>query len=194
MTEKIILASASPRRSQLLQEAGIRFEVIPSQVKEDEYKFDNISAVEYTRILAKAKALDIAVKNPSRLVLGADCVVSIDNHIIGKPKNEEDAAKIIKLLFSKPHDVITSVSFIAINNGIELMETESTTVYPKNLTQKQIDDFIASGKWQGKAGGYGIQDPETDDFIDSYEGSYTNVMGMPMETVTEIIDEIFDRE
>jgi septum formation protein len=74
------------------------------------------------------------------------------------------------------------------------METESTTIYPKNLTDKQIDDYIATGRWEGKAGGYGIQDPGSEDFIDSYEGSYTNVMGMPMEAVNEILDDIFDRD
>jgi septum formation protein len=194
MTEKIILASASPRRSELLRENGIKFEVIPSRIDEDEYSLEGMSAIEYTRILAKAKAIDVAIRNPARLVVGADCVVSIDNHIIGKPKNAVEAADIIKLVFSKPHDVITSVSFIAINNGIELMETEKTTIYPKRLTDKQIAEYIASGQWEGKAGGYGIQDPQTDEFIERYEGSYTNVMGMPMETVTELIDEIFDRD
>ena len=194
MDRKIILASASPRRSDLLQDAGIKFDVIPSSINEQEYTLEGMSAVEYTRILAKAKALDVAIKNPNRIVIGADCVVSMAGKIIGKPADAAEAEKMIRMLFSDTHEVITSVSFIAINNGIELLETESTLIYPNALTDKQIADYIATGAWKGKAGGYGIQDPETDAFIDDYEGSYTNVMGMPMELVEEVLNEIFDEQ
>lgn len=193
MKKKIILASASPQRSSLFCEAGLKFEIIPSTVDEDKYYLEGISAIEYTRILAKAKALDIAIKHPDRLVIGADCVVGIDDQIIGKPKDAEDAARIIRLLFAKPHEVITSVSFISINRGIEITETETTSIYPKRLTDKQIADHIESNRWQGKAGGYGIQDAESDEFIESIEGSYTNVMGMPMETVTEVLQNLLGK-
>lgn len=191
MTPKFILASQSPRRKELLSQAGLKFDTIPAQIDETAYKTDDLIAAEYTRILAKAKALDVALKYPNQLVIGADCVVSLDDHIIGKPKDAADAEEIINLLFSEPHEVITSVSFIAINNGIELTETEGTIVYPKPLTAKQIEEYIASGKWQGKAGGYGIQDEYADEFIDRIEGSYSNVMGMPMETTLEILEELF---
>lgn len=182
-----ILASASPRRSALLSGAGFRFDIIPSQVDEDAYSLEGIGAGELTRILAKAKAFDVAMRHKDRLVVGADCVVSVDNHIIGKPKDVCDAERIIRLLFAKPHQVITSVAFIAINDGIEITETETTTVYPKKLTDRQIADYLATGQWEGKAGAYGIQDPQTDDFIDRIEGSYTNVMGMPMEKTVEVL-------
>jgi len=188
-----ILASASPRRSSLLREAGYHFEIIPSRVDEDAYPLRGIGASELTRILAKAKAFDIAMLHKESLVLGSDCVVSVDDHIIGKPKDVQDAGRIIRLLFSKPHQVITSVAFIAINRGIEIVETEFTTVYPKRLTDKQIENYLATGQWEGKAGAYGIQDPQTDDFIDHIEGSYTNVMGMPMEKTADILNSLLGK-
>ncbi len=187
-----ILASTSPRRSCLLSEAGFHFEIIPSQVDEDAYPLAGIGASELTRILAKAKAFDVTMRHRGRLVVGADCVVSVDEHIIGKPKDARDAERIIRLLFAKPHQVITSVAFIDINRGIEITETESTTVYPKRLTPEQIADYLATGQWEGKAGAYGIQDAQTDDFIDHIEGSYTNVMGMPMEKTVEILHSLLD--
>ncbi len=192
MTEKIILASASPRRSELLHQAGIKFEVIPSQIDEDQYPSDGEDPVYYTRTLARAKALDVGKQKPNTLVLGADCVVSVDDEIIGKPKDAVDAERIIRRLFSQTHEVITSVAFITLNHGIELIETESTWVYPRQLTDKQISDYIVAGKWQGKAGGYGIQDPEGDEFIERIEGSYSNVMGLPIELVQEMLQDLFE--
>lgn len=183
-----ILASASPRRSELLAGAGYDFEIIPSQIDEQPYCDMGTGASELTRILAKAKALDVAGRHPEKLVLGADCVVSIDEHVIGKPKDLADAERIIKMLFAKPHKVITSAAFICFSRGIEIVETEITTVFPKKITDRQIYEYLLTGQWQGKAGAYGIQDKAADDFIDHIEGSFTNVMGMPMEKTKAVLD------
>jgi len=185
---RFILASASPRRRQLLEQAGYRFEVLPSEV--DEALFDtNAGSVEHTRALALAKAADVARRFPDRLVMGADTVVDFDGRIIGKPADAADAERIVRLLFSAPHRVITGVALAHVGKRIELVDAAVTIVYPRRLTEAQIAAHIRGGTWRGKAGAYGIQ--ETGDaFVERIEGSFTNVMGLPMELVGQMLSRI----
>ena len=183
---QFILASASPRRQQLLTQAGYRFEVVPSAVDEATFEEDGIDSETLCARLARAKAAEVAARFPDRLVLGADTVVDDDGHIIGKPADAAHAEAITRRLFSRPHKVITGIALVCIAKGIEIVETDITTVYPRQLTDAQIADHIAGGNWQGKAGAYGIQ--ETGDaFVERIDGSFTNVMGLPMERTRRLL-------
>ncbi len=181
-----ILASASPRRKLLLTRAGYCFQVIPSNIDESTFAVDGLSSIDHTKQLALAKANDVAKKYPSRLVLGADTVVDFTGKIVGKPKDAADAERITRMLFSAPHKVITAVALVKIDEAIETAETATTIVYPRKLTEDQIAEHIKNGSWRGKAGAYGIQETG-DEFIERIEGSFTNVIGLPMELVEKLL-------
>jgi septum formation protein len=221
---QIILASASPRRQELLAEAGYKFKVVVSNVDESVFPTEGITSAEYSKQLALAKANDVAEKYPDSIVIGADTVVDFEGQIIGKPDDAEHAEEITRKLFSKPHKVITGLAIIRRNrssctadnnsrchseraqrveesayfngflrsvpknrdsgrndskNDLQIVEADTTIVYPRKLTDAQIADHIKSGIWQDKAGAYSIRD--NDPFVDHIDGSLTNVMGMPME-------------
>jgi septum formation protein len=190
--KQFILASASPRRKRLLEKAGYRLEVIASNIDESTFALEGISSIEHTKHLALAKARAIAQKYPSRLVLAADTVVDFEGRIVGKPKDADDAERITRMLFSGPHEVITAVALVKIDDGTEIVETATTTVIPRELTARQIAEHIKNGDWRGKAGAYGIQEAG-DEFVERTEGSFTNVMGLPMELVESLLDKFINR-
>jgi len=185
----IILASASPRRKQLLAEAGYKFTVVRPDIDESAFPAEGVEAFEYAKRLALAKAKNVARKHPSRLVLAADTVVDFDGQIIGKPAGAREAEQITKRLFSAPHKVITGIAIVRLHDNTELVESDTTTVYPKRITAEQIAAHIKSGSWQDKAGAYAIK--ETDDaFIERIEGSLTNIMGLPMELLESLLGKL----
>ena len=188
-TTQFILASASPRRRDLLRKAGYCFEIIPSNVDESKYDTNGITSEKHTKILALAKAKDIAAKFPNAVVMGSDTVVDLDGEIIGKPDHAEHAEEITRKLFSKPHKVITGLALVCIEKSIEIVEADTTIVYPRKLTEAQIADHITNGQWEGKAGAYGIQETG-DEFVDHIDGSFTNVMGLPMEMTERLLEKI----
>jgi septum formation protein len=182
----LILASASPRRSQLLAEAGYRFEVVPSSVDEAALAGSHADAAEYAGQLALAKARDVAGRFPNHLVIGADTVVDCDGRIIGKPADAADAERIVRRLFSGPHKVITGLAIVRRYDGLERMAIDTTIVHPRPMTAEQIAEHIRGGTWEGKAGAYAIQ--ETGDaFVERLEGSLTNVVGLPMELLRRML-------
>ncbi len=191
-TKQFILASVSPRRKLLLAKAGYRFEVIGSDIDESAFGIDGVSSAEHTKQLALAKALAVGRKFRSRLVLGADTVVDFKGQIVGKPKDAADAERITQILFSGPHEVVTGVALVKIDDKIEIVETVTTTVYPRKLTAEQIAEHIRNGDWRGKAGAYGIQETG-DEFVKRIEGSFTNVIGLPMELVQGLLDKFITR-
>ena len=183
---QIVLASASPRRRQLLAEAGHKFISVVPDVDESAVPAECNKACEYAKQLALAKAKNVAAKYPDSLVIGADTVVDFDGEIIGKPADAREAEQITKKLFSAPHKVITGVAIVRLNDGTELAESDTTTVYPKKLTAEQIVEHIKSESWQGKAGAYAIKETG-DEFIEKIDGSLTNVMGLPMELLQQLL-------
>jgi septum formation protein len=187
---KLILASASQRRRQLLAAAGYKFKVVVSQIDESKFPAEGKSPVEYAKALALAKAQDVAKQYPDSMVIGADTVVDFDGQIIGKARDAAHAEKTTRMLFSRPHKVITGLAIICRTRNLEIVEADVTAVYPKKLTEEQIAGHIASGVWRDKAGAYAIQ--ECDPFVDRIEGSFTNVMGMPMELFERIFPHIED--
>ena len=132
------------------------------------------------------KAKNIAEKHPDCLVIAADTIADFDGEIIGKPANQTQAEQITKKLFSRPHKVITGIAIVRLRDGIEINQSDTTTVYPKKLTTQQIAEHIKSGTWRDKAGAYAIQE-NGDEFIEIIEGSLTNVMGLPMELLEELL-------
>ena len=182
----IILASASPRRKQLLEEAGYEFTVVVPDVDESAYLSEQTSSQDYTKILALAKAKSVASRFPAYLVIGSDTIVDFDGEIVGKADDAKDAERVTRMLFSAPHKVITGVAVVCLEDGIEFVESDTTIVYPRKLTERQIAEHIKSGQWEGKAGAYGIQE-RGDDFVERIEGSLTNVMGFPMELVNRLL-------
>ena len=155
---------------------------------ESAYETVGITSQEHTKILAMAKAKDVATRFPNAVVMGSDTVVDLDGEIIGKPDHAEHAEEITRKLFSKPHKVITGLAMVCVEKNIEIVEADTTIVYPSQLTEAQIADHITNGQWQGKAGAYGIQETG-DEFVDHIEGSFTNVMGLPMELVNHLLSE-----
>jgi septum formation protein len=195
MSEKfrfsIILASASPRRKQLLAEAGYKFISITPNIDESAFPANQYTACEYAKKLALAKAKSVAEKYPNCVVIGADTIVDFDGEIIGKPADAKDAEQITKKLFSRPHKVITGLAIVRLNDGIEIIESDTTTVYPKKMKASQIAEHIKSGTWRDKAGAYAIQETG-DEFIEKIDGSLTNVMGLPMELLQRLLTTIID--
>ena len=187
----IILASASQRRQHLLTAAGYKFKVVVSQIDESAFSSEDCTPIEHAKALAHIKAAGVAKRYPDAVVIGADTVVDFDGQIIGKALDASQAEKIIRILFSRPHKVITGLAIICRTQNLEIVEADVTIVYPKKLTEAQIAKHIASGVWRDKAGAYAIQ--ECDPFVDRIEGSFTNVMGMPMELFERIFPHNKDR-
>jgi len=185
----LILASASPRRRQLMSEAGYEFEVVLPDVDESAFDADQTNPVEYAKKLALAKAKSVSRKHPDSFVIGADTIVDFAGRVIGKAVDAEEAEQITRKLFSEPHKVITGIAIVRHSDGTELVQSDSTTVYPKKMTAEQIADHIKGGSWQDKAGAYAIQETG-DEFVEKIEGSMTNVMGLPMELLESLLAEL----
>ena len=186
LKKSLILASASPRRKELMQKWGYDFEVVPAQIDETSYSCENIEPAEYAKKLAEAKAVDVASKFPQNLTIGADTIVDFNGYIIGKPDSPEEARQITVKLFSCPHKVITALAIVRLCDNARIIQSDTTIVYPRKMTPQQIDAHIRSGNWKGKAGAYGIQE-SGDEFVEKIEGSFTNVMGMPMELLGRVL-------
>jgi len=186
LSASIVLASASPRRKQLLAEAGYKFTVRPADIDESAISSEGIEPCEYAKRLALAKAKNVAAEFPDRIVIGADTVIDFEGEIIGKPRNAKEAEKITRKIFGKPHKVITAVAIVQLNSGVEIVSSDTTTIYPKKMTDEQIAKHIKGGSWRGKSGAYGIQETG-DEFVEKIDGSMTNVMGLPMELLQRML-------
>ncbi len=186
---QMILASSSPRRRDLLAQAGYVFEIITPDVDESAISNDGFTPARYAEVLALAKAKNVATRFPDRLVLGADTLVNSNGQIIGKPVDEMDAERITRQLFGAPHEVITGLALLRLADDLEIVRSDITTVYPRKLTEEQIACHVAGGSWQGKAGAYGIQE-KGDEFVERIDGSLTNVMGLPMELLEQLLNDL----
>lgn len=183
---KIILGSSSPRRADILKKLKLDFEIIPSSYVEPHNKTD--FSYEFVESLAYNKALDVAKRfeNEERLVIGADTIVVIDNTILGKPKDYENAKEMLTNLSGKTHFVVTSIAVI--NSRTKDFKIKSTTTYVtfENLTQEQIENYITNYKPFDKAGSYGIQELP-DGFVKEVNGDLDNVIGLPSKTLLELL-------
>jgi septum formation protein len=184
---KLILASQSPRRRNLLKQAGIEFSVIPSRFDENSVKLSSPDV--YVRQLAESKARDISAQYPASWVIGADTVVFIDDTILGKPVSRAEARTMLKSLSGKTHQVLTGYCVCCQKVDRLFSETVKTDVCFKALTDREIDWYINSGEPFGKAGAYAIQGIGAF-LVKRIDGSYTNVVGLPVcEVMGILIDE-----
>jgi len=185
--KKIILASASPRRKQLLKSLNIDFEVIPSQIEESIDK-ENFS-FELIEKLALEKAQDVADKTDSpALVIGADTVVVIDEHILGKPENKEEAFKMLRLLSGRTHKVISAIAIVDKSTNKVITDHVISEVTFKNLTNSEIWSYIETGEPMDKAGAYAIQGLGNK-FISSISGCYNNIVGISTGKLAEMLNQ-----
>lgn len=180
----LTLASASPRRADLLRAAGIPFEVDPAEIDED--PFPGEPADQYVLRVARDKAVAVACRKSGTLVLGADTTVVIDGTILGKPASDEEARMMLERLSGQEHEVLTGV---VLRNGTrEWAAVERTMVRFLPISTDEIDRYIASGEPRDKAGAYAIQGLASQ-FIARLEGSYTNVVGLPVGQVCSLLRE-----
>ena len=181
---KIVLASSSPRRSDIMKSLELDFEKIPSDYVEEHNQ--TAFSYEYVENLAYQKALDVAKKVKDKIVIGADTIVVIENKILGKPTDEKEAFKMLSLLSNKKHFVVTAISIIDSNTYEHCTKSTTTYVTFYDLTEEQILSYIKNYKPFDKAGSYGIQELP-DGFVKSIEGDLDNVIGLPTTTLTELL-------
>jgi septum formation protein len=178
----LILASASPRRAQLLTAAGIRFETRAADVDETPRPGELPGA--YVQRLAREKAEAVARSAPGRLVLGADTTVVVDRRLLAKPSDAAGAREMLEQLAGRPHEVLTGVALAGV--GDTAVAVASTTVWFAPMTSEDIAWYVETGEWHDKAGGYGIQG-RISRFVARIEGSYTNVVGLPVALVCGLL-------
>jgi len=179
----LILASASPRRQELLRQAGIPIEVHPAHVREE--RADGEQPLEYACRLAREKAQSVAGRFPGRYVLGADTIVVVDEQILEKPVDAQDAARMLRLLSGRGHIVTTAVS-LATPYGFTDTHSSTTEVSFRDLEDKEIGQYIAGGEPMDKAGAYAIQGG-AGAWVQRIQGEYSNVVGLPLSLVTAML-------
>ena len=208
MEKLLILASSSPRRQELLREIGIPFQVHAANINEDQIAGE--SPIAYALRLAREKAQAVAAQHPQSYVLGADTIVVVDSEVLGKPKDQKEAARMLRLLSGRVHEVTTAVSLIAPSliapntvapnpvapNPVApnpaaqgtLAETRASTtkVYFREIAETEIQQYVAGGEPMDKAGAYAIQGGASR-WTDRIEGEYSNVVGLPLSLVTEML-------
>ena len=177
---RIILASASPRRAELLKQIGVVFELAPSQIEERPHP-DEAPADYITRI-ARAKVIAVARERSAGLIIGADTVVVLNGQVMGKPENETDAQKMLRQLSGKWHAVLTGVALYDVQTRHEVADYEKTLVKFAQMTDAEIEWYVRTGEPMDKAGAYGIQGLGGL-FVDEVAGNYYNVVGLPIPLV-----------
>jgi septum formation protein len=183
---RLVLASASPRRRGLLHEAGFDFEVHPADIDEDDHPVGLLPG-HLAEWLAVEKAGVISRQFPGSAVLAADTVVAFGDTILGKPEDPDHARRMLRLLGGTTHMVVTGIAVLRLDDGFKRSDRVISAVSMRILTPEEIEGYVAGGDWRGKAGGYGIQD--NDPFVSRVNGSFTNIVGLPMEEATAMLAE-----
>ena len=194
MTE-FVLASASPRRKELLEKMGLQFSVVVSDADESSVTRD-IPVGLYVQELALLKASATAkmlIKNKNALIISADTIVTLDGEILGKPDGEDGAAKMLSLLSGRTHEVYTGYCVMRIRDGKTVCNRVKTEVKFKTLTEQKIRAYIESGEPMDKAGAYGIQGLGSM-LIEKINGDYFNVVGLPVSALAETLEDEFEME
>lgn len=188
MSHKVILASASPRRKQLLEQIGLEFEIIPSNA--DEQILPGESPEEHVVRLSHAKAAEVAGRKDveGRWFIGSDTIVLCDGQILGKPVDEQHAAAMLHQLSGREHQVLSGYAILDRTTGQQRAEAVATRVRFRQLTAEEIARYIATGEPADKAGAYAIQGLGVC-FVAGIEGSYTNVVGLPLCRLTLALKE-----
>ncbi|KKY00509.1 MULTISPECIES: Maf family protein [Paraclostridium] len=180
----IILASGSPRRREILENANLKFSVISSDI--DERIFEDEEPIQLVLRLAFEKCMSVAQNNPSDLVIGADTIVVLDNEILGKPKNEEEAFDMLSKLSNREHQVITGMSIVNLEKEKKIVDYAISNVKFKKLTDQDIKDYINTKECLDKAGSYGIQGYGAL-LVEEIKGDYFNIVGLPISKLSDIL-------
>ncbi|MEP1217182.1 MAG: Maf family protein [Marinobacter sp.] len=180
--ESIVLASASPRRAELLRQIGLCFKIRPADI--DETPGAGESALHYVERLAREKALAIQAKEPNSIVIGSDTSVVLAGRILGKPRHGQDAADMLRQLSGTTHQVMTAVAIASKKTCESLVAV--TDVRFRRLSHEEIDAYVASDEPMDKAGGYGIQG-RGGIFVEELRGSYSAVVGLPLQETAELL-------
>jgi septum formation protein len=184
LSPPLILASASPRRRQLLAEAGYQFEVEPSDVDEPP-PAPGTPVADYVAELAWKKARAVGERRKLGLILGADTACAVGGEILNKPVDRADAERMIRLQEGRDTEVLTGICLYAAERGVWLGTVETSVVRFRVLSDPERAEYLDSGRWEGKAGAYGVQDD--DPWIVVASGSWSNVVGLPMERLAELL-------
>jgi septum formation protein len=188
---ELVLASASPRRREILDRAGYRFEVRPSGVEEDGVESSDPGQVAESLALAKARA--VAPLYPDKPVVGADTLVVLGDRILNKPVDEDEAVEMLRSLSGRTHTVYTGLAVVWLERGETVSVAESTEVTFRDLDEDEIIDYVAGGEPMDKAGAYGIQGLGST-LVAGVEGCFYNVMGLPVARLTSILKDILEGE
>lgn len=193
MNKKIILASGSPRRKEILENIGIEFTVVKSVADESSINPEGIPVSVYVQELALLKATEVKsrVSAKNAIVIGADTVVSVDGKILGKPANDEEAYNMLKSLSGKKHQVYTGYCGISTDDGSAVCESVCTDVTFAELSDEEIYDYIHTGECNDKAGAYGIQGKGVM-LVEKIEGDYFNVVGLPVRSLVNMLKREFN--
>lgn len=184
----LVLASASPRRQSLLAGQGLHFEVVPSVVKEPEPEPGEAPA-DYAARMARIKGADVAARHPDKIVLSADTIVVQGQRILGKPGDRREAMAMLSSLAGGWHEVVTGFCVLAAREGLSVCRTVATRVHMAQSSPEMLAAYVATGEPMDKAGAYGIQGIGAF-LVDEVQGSYTNVVGLPLRSVLNILLEI----
>jgi len=184
---RIVLASASPRRQEILTTMGIKFEVdAPTNPEPDPCDFSSVE--QFVSHAAFCKALEVADRRGgSGWVLAADTVAEVDGVVLGKPRDRSDADRILRRLIGRKHRTWTGLCLLRTRDHLALSLTQFSWVTFRSVSDRELSDYLESRAWEGKAGAYGIQH-ENDPFVESLVGSYSNVMGLPIEAATTLLE------
>lgn len=185
----IILASASPRRKEILENASVKFEVMASSI--EELTLDGESPCQMVMRLAFEKGMDIASRQKNDLIISADTIVVIDNTVLGKPENEIEPRKMITSLSGRTHQVITGISLINLDNNKKIIDYVISNVKFKNLSEEDINDYIRTKESLDKAGAYGIQGYGAL-LVDEIQGDYFNIVGLPISRLSDLLKKHFN--
>jgi septum formation protein len=185
----LILASASPRRARLLKQIGIDFTVDPPHIDEE---YNGSDPVSFARETSRRKVLEVAHRYNDALILGADTIVVLREHILGKPGDTAEAKRMLSSLSGAVHEVITGITIIERPSDTIVTDHELTRVWFRDLSADEIEDYIRSGSPFDKAGGYGIQDDHGAVFVRRVEGCYYNVVGLPLSKVHSLLRSGFE--
>ena len=185
----IILASASPRRREILENTNVKFDVISSSI--EELVLEGESPCQMVMRLAFEKGIDIASKHKSDLVISADTIVVLDNTVLGKPKDEEEAKLMITNLSGRTHQVITGISLINLENDKKVIDYVISNVKFKNLSEDDINDYIKTKESLDKAGAYGIQGYGAL-LVEEIQGDYFNIVGLPISKLSDLLKKHFN--
>ena len=185
-SKPLILASTSPRRNHLLTEFGYQFETDPPSDGAECGICSGETPPELVVRLARQKAVDVAVRYDFAIILGCDTVAECYGQVLGKPRDREDASRMLKLLRGKEHRVHSGVCLWVRPEDLVLLQVDTTTLFMDEVSDQQLENYLDTNKWEGKAGAFGYQDGW--DWLHVTKGSETNVVGLPMELLGDMLD------